>query len=192
MGGVSSTEQTIWSKMRQRCNNPNHTAYKNYGGRGIKVCDRWEVFQNFYEDMGKRPSELHTLDRIDNDGHYEPINCRWATKKDQASNRRNNVMLDYQGEQITLSEASKRSGIPFDCLWRRLKRYGWPSEHLFLPVGAKRPKERKPRKSDHLIHYQGEQMTITEASRRSGIKRVTLQARIQRYGWPESRWFEPA
>ncbi len=80
---------TTWVKMRQRCNNPKHIAYSRYGGRGIKVCARWDNFALFLEDMGERPKGL-TLDRKNNDGDYTPDNCRWATNHQQAANRKNN------------------------------------------------------------------------------------------------------
>lgn len=83
----SSTWKT-WKAMRQRCSNPRSREFVRYGARGIKVCERWQSFANFLADMGERPSETHSLDRIDNDGNYEPGNCRWATVKEQSENKR--------------------------------------------------------------------------------------------------------
>lgn len=77
-----------WCKMKQRCYNKNHNSYKYYGERGIKVCERWNSFENFLLDMGERPSAIHSLDRIDPNGNYEPTNCRWSTPKEQCENRR--------------------------------------------------------------------------------------------------------
>jgi len=97
--------------MIQRCENEKTKGYKNYGGRGISVCERWKSFQLFILDMGKRPSSIYTIDRIDSNGNYEPNNCRWATQKEQQRNRRNNTLVSVQGKEIALAEAVEALGI---------------------------------------------------------------------------------
>src|SRR5690606_38251589 len=105
--------------------NPNHAAYPNYGGRGITVCERWQSFSDFAEDMLPRP-EGGMLDRVDNDGPYSPENCRWATRKEQNSNRRNCIYVKHRGERVTLKEYCRREGIRYRPVVSRIQDRGWP------------------------------------------------------------------
>jgi hypothetical protein len=100
--GLRSTPAyTSWAAMIQRCTNPNNTGYKNYGGRGISICERWLTFEGFFADMGQKPSSELSLDRLDPDGNYEPGNCRWATPKEQTMNKR--AFCSQCGQQLTCS-----------------------------------------------------------------------------------------
>ncbi len=146
--GKPSPTYISWYKMRQRCQNPNCENYKYYGGRNIKVCERWENFVNFLKDMGMRP-EGKTLDRINNDGNYDPGNCRWATRKEQVHNRREAkdqktqylfIAMDSQGTMIASnnqSEFARQYGLNRgninSCLNGRLKSYkGWRFKRIIL------------------------------------------------------------
>ena len=111
-GGTYTPEFRIWQHMKDRCHNPNNTGYQNYGARGISVDERWRHnFENFLADLGRRPSAKHSLDRIDNDGNYEPGNCRWATHKEQKRNRRNSRIVTIDGLTACLSEVCERLGL---------------------------------------------------------------------------------
>lgn len=122
-GMTKSREYSTWRSMRSRCNNPKSAHYQSYGGRGIKICKRWDKFENFYEDMGERPKG-YSLDRIDNNKGYNKKNCRWATKKEQDNNRRDNVTITHNGETMTLTEWSRKVNISRITIRGRLKR-GW-------------------------------------------------------------------
>ncbi len=122
--GYSETKiYDVWSKMRSRCLNKNDKRFSDYGGRGIKICKRWDRFENFLKDMGDRP-EGRQIDRIDNDGNYEPSNCRWATRKENSSNKRNSVILKCGGIKKTMSEWSRILGIKHSTLQWRVKTWG--------------------------------------------------------------------
>ncbi len=126
--GRLKVEYQTWSGMKDRCRNKNHAEYPIYGGRGIVVCERWlNSFGNFFADMGPRPSPRHSIDRIDNDGNYEPTNCRWATPIEQANNKRNNRMLSLDGETRTLPDWARLLGVSSHVLHQRLHR-GWSVE----------------------------------------------------------------
>jgi len=126
-----------WYSMRQRCNNTHHQAYAKYGGRGITVCERWEhSFENFLEDMGPRPSAEHSIDRIENDGNYDPENCRWASATQQGRNKHNNVLLSCHGDTMCQSEWAERIGITPEGLSARINR-GWSVEDaVTIPAGG--------------------------------------------------------
>ena len=114
---------SAWMMMRQRCENPNNHAYRNYGGRGIKVCARWSSFANFLEDMGERPKGL-TLERVDNDGDYCKKNCKWASRRRQSRNRRDNINITIKGVTKCVSDWADHFGIPRQTVYTRLVN-GW-------------------------------------------------------------------
>ena len=126
--GKATPEYNAWSSMKRRCLNSKTPSFKDYGGRGIRICDEWSrSFIEFLADVGLRPTPYHSLDRINNDGHYEPSNCRWASRRQQALNRRNTRFLVFEGDHVTLTELSEIAGIPFARLKSRIAR-GWPIE----------------------------------------------------------------
>lgn len=117
-----------WASIYERCLNPTHRSYHNYGGRGITICERWRSFENFLADMGERPSAKHSIDRFpNNNGNYEPTNCRWATNAQQSENRRNNVIVTYKGERMILTRAATLAGLTFSCVKWRLNN-GWSTK----------------------------------------------------------------
>lgn len=119
----------IWHGMKQRCLNPKSQSYPFYGGRGITICSRWlESVANFYADMGDRPTSSHTIERVNNDGNYEPMNCRWASRAEQNENTRQTVLLTFHGETLSLGKWARKIGVPRRTLSSRLGKLGWPLE----------------------------------------------------------------
>lgn len=134
-----SSEYNAWIAMKARCYNPKLIAYKNYGGRGIIVCERWRnSYKNFLEDMGTKPTPKHSLDRHPNkNGNYEPGNCRWATSTQQNRNSRRTIYLTYNGIRYSLPEFCEEHGLSRKKCAERL-RWGWTIDELFLSVKARR------------------------------------------------------
>lgn len=145
----------LWCNVLNRCDNPRLHNYARYGGRGITVCARWRVFENFFEDIGRhRPSRRYSLDRKDNDGGYwcgrcaecrdsnRPANCRWATASEQAQNTSTTITLTFKDQTKTLYEWANVTGLPITTLANR-HRYGWPTEEI-LTTPRLKPGERRP------------------------------------------------
>lgn len=174
-----------WHQMKKRCNNPKDHNYKNYGGRGISVCEGWDRYENFRDwALGNGYNDELTLDRIDVDDNYEPSNCRWADAITQGNNRRTNRYVEYQGETHTISEWSRLIGISHDVIAGRLNR-GWSIEDAL----TKPTRSRK--QSCPGIEYNGETRSIKEWSDITGIPYYTLIKRYEADWTPEEMLTTP-
>ena len=174
-GMSKSPEHSAWSRIRNRCYNPNASKFRWYGGRGISVCQRWrDSFKAFYEDMGPRPFPKATIERINNDGNYEPGNCRWATQHDQSRNTQRTILLAFRGRTQCLQDWAAEVGIERQTLQGRIQS-GWDIERA-LTEAVKQP-------TFHMLTFHGETMTVTAWARRLGITKKALSARLHK-GWP--------
>lgn len=169
-GMTKSKAWICWDSMLQRCNNPKHKSYPQYGGRGVRVCDHWRVFENFYADMGE-PDGL-TLDRIDVNGNYEKSNCRWATIKEQGRNMRSNRLLTLHGETRPMAYFTEKYGLSANLIADRLRR-GWTVERAILTPNSY---------IKRWLEVDGIKRPLMEIARERGIHPVTLQDRLNR-GW---------
>lgn len=143
-GKISATWR-CWSLMKSRCSNPKDNNFKRYGGRGISVCKRWDRFENFLHDMGEKPNGKQ-IDRINNNGNYDPGNCRWATRKQQTRNTRRNIFMTFRGTTACLSELCEKFKMGYHTVYARLG-MGWSVESaLSTPV---RPMKKYEKASRH-------------------------------------------
>jgi hypothetical protein len=130
IGTTGNITYSSWASMRSRCNSPTNPNYPRYGGRGIKICKRWDSFLLFVEDMGERPSTEYSIDRIDNDGHYCPSNCKWSTVKEQRNNQREGgrgKLIEFNGERFCMRKWAEKIGLSEGTLANRI-RIGWSIE----------------------------------------------------------------
>jgi hypothetical protein len=176
-GQRGSAEYRIWTHIKSRCFNAKVPEYKNYGGRGVTMCDRWrESFAAFLADVGPRPSPAHSIDRFpDNDGNYEPGNCRWATVKEQANNMRSNRKVTVGEETRNMSQWADSIGVRREVIFKRLNR-GISGDRLLA----------KPFEPE-TFSFRGTTASIPEWSAKTGIKRSTLYWRINKQHWPVER-----
>jgi predicted DNA-binding transcriptional regulator AlpA len=190
-GGKGTPEYRIWSGMKTRCTNPRDKAWKYYGGRRIFICQRWlNSFQSFLDDMGLRPSNQHSIDRIDNDGGYCPENCRWATAKQQANNKRQTTenpnirrMLTFNGETRWIRDWMAETGVNRRTIYYRMKA-GLSTEEALGLTGKFKGKSQRP--ASLSVTAFGETKTLKEWSDATGISRDTLYQRIRK-GWAPER-----
>lgn len=167
---MSRATRKTWGDMKGRCLNPAHRNYADYGGRGISICERWLTYENFLADMGERPPG-RSLDRLNNDGNYEPSNCRWATPKEQARNTRSNRLITYKGETKCMAQWADDLGLPKHTLEQRVAK-GWDIEKaLTTPYHPTRKQ----------ITFNGKSLTKIEWARELGIRYSTLRYRLEHW-----------
>jgi hypothetical protein len=190
-GKSGTTEYRIWIQMIQRCENPKHPHYDKYGGRGVKVCERWRTsFENFFEDMGTRPDGL-TIDRYPNkEGDYEASNCRWATQPEQVDNRSNTKLITHNGETLSLKEWAKKIGMSREALYARLYVNKWTVEEaLTAPANQKRKTRTegevltRTSKVVQTLTAFGRTQTIGEWAKETGLPPTTINMRMRCGTW---------
>lgn len=167
----------IWDGMHRRCYEKKDQAYKNYGARGIIVCDKWHDFNEFLEWvlMSGYDKKL-SIDRIDNNKGYSPENCKWSTKKEQANNRRTNRMIVFNGEEKTVAQWSEKIGIKVSVLQARLNNHGWTIERaLTMPLTKELPRK--------IYNYKGTEASIPVLAKMYKMNVNTIYSRIK-MGWP--------
>ena len=178
-GMTNSPEYRAWCQAKGRCSNPNLRNYHRYGGRGIRVCERWQSFEAFLEDMGFRPSGRHSLDRIDRDGDYTPENCQWATIRVQANNTCTNHFITYNGRTLTAAQWADETGIQAGTILNRVTVQNLPPA-IALTVS---PRDRR-RMLGLLteITHDGVTLSICGWAKRLGMCHGTIRLRLKR-GW---------
>lgn len=183
-GMTGSPEYSAWRHMIARCESPLDSRFHCYGARGIKVCDRWkgrDGFQNFLNDIGPRPSPEYSIDRINNNGNYEPSNCKWSNRIEQANNKSKSMFITYQGETKTLRAWARELGLKYKRVWERMKYYGWSFEKA-INMDARETVRR-------LVEYKGSTKVLAQWCQELHLPYSTIKNRLDN-GWSVERAFE--
>jgi hypothetical protein len=177
--------------MRRRCLNPRVREYPNYGGRGIKICKRWDDYRLFLKDMGRKSSPKHSLERIDVNRSYTPRNCKWATHLEQQRNRRTTLYVNYHGERISVAKLGAESVVGVELFRSRIQQ-GWDVERALrepkqkhwqrVKLGTKFP----VRRGTSTLRFRGELLTLKQLSEKYGVSRTTMNYRLTQ-GWSMRR-----
>lgn len=168
----------IWRGIKTRCFNKSNPSYARYGGRGITMCDSWkDSFERFLDDMGLPPANT-SIERIDNNGGYFPINCKWATQKEQCRNRSSNRIVSFESSEACITDVNERKGFPRNLISNRIGR-GWSVEDAVnRPVG-------KFGRPVRMLTIDGETMPLKDWCKRFGISKQTASTRLNRLAWTD-------
>jgi hypothetical protein len=175
--GLSGTKIYVtWQAMLNRCRNPNVVEYKHYGGRGVKVCERWLTFENFLADMGDASGRIvgRTIERINNDGDYEPRNVRWATYRDQSRNKSNNRLLSFKGQTKILADWANDLGITPGALIYRLDYKGWSIEEALTTLKPERPNAKLNMRQARAIRATYPKLSMEKIAAKYGVSKKTI------------------
>lgn len=199
-GCSKSPHMRRWQHMIARCEDPKNPAYPDYGGRGISVCPAWHDIKAFITDLPPGYFEGAEIDRIDNDGNYEPGNVRWATRSQNADNRRSGRQITCNGKTQSLRRWAEEVGLGDQTLWSRIVELGWPIEKALttpsIAVEERMAKARearwgrhtkspsKPKRTLRTVQFNGQEVTIASLSDRTGVPVKLLRKRIFERGWP--------
>ncbi|HMI94452.1 MAG TPA: hypothetical protein VK509_23930 [Polyangiales bacterium] len=175
-------EYLVWKGMRSRCANPTNPAFPRYGGRGVRVCERWDSFENFIADMGARPADRESIERKDNDGHYEPSNCVWATRREQNRNQRRTRRVTVDGSTKSAADWEDAAGLQRKRVCARLDA-GWPAQDAVRRPAMARSKLSPDQRQAIVDAFGAGGVSMRALGKRFGVHNTTIRSLVQGKSW---------